>query len=66
METISDGAISNTKFEAGCFVMNKPHIFVFANCLPVFKEMTSERWIIKTIKNMELIDYSFRNSLDLM
>lgn len=70
METISDGAISNTKFEAGCFVMNKPHVFVFANCLPKFSEMTSNRWLIKTIKDLHLVDYiaeiSPRNNLDLI
>jgi len=57
MEAISDGAISNTKFEAGCFIMNKPHIFVFANCLPVMNKLTKSRWILKTIVENELIDY---------
>jgi len=60
METISDGAISNTKFEAGCFIMNKPHVFVFANCLPIMDKLTANRWIIKTVANDELIDYEIK------
>ena len=37
--------------------MNKPQVFVFANCLPKMSKLTSSKWLIKTIKNMELIDY---------
>jgi len=58
MEQISDGCISNTKFETGCFVCNKPHVLVLANCLPKETALTSSRWMLKTINNeMELIDY---------
>lgn len=59
MEQVSDGCISNTKFEAGCFVCNKPHVVVFANCLPVEEEMTKGRFIIKTIDTvtLQLMDY---------
>lgn len=67
MEQVSDGAISNTKFEAGCFVMpKKPHIFVFANCLPLMEKLTKSRWIIYTIdENMNLINYEEpKNELD--
>ena len=55
MEMINDGCISNTKFK--CFIINKPKIFVFANCLSKMSKLTSSKWLIKTIKNMELIDY---------
>lgn len=59
MEQVSDGCISNTKFEAGCFVCNKPHVVVFANCLPVEEEMTKGRFLIKCInpKDLTLLDY---------
>jgi hypothetical protein len=58
MEQISDGAIANTKFEAGCFVFNQPHIIVLANCKPIISKLTKSRWIIKTINNnLELVDY---------
>jgi len=59
MEQISDGCISNTKFETGCFVCNKPHVLVLANCLPKETALTSSRWMLKTINNeMELVDYN--------
>lgn len=59
MEQISDGCISNTKFETGCFVCNKPHVLVMANCLPRESSLTASRWIIKTINkdSLELEDW---------
>lgn len=58
MEQISDGAIANTKFEAGCFVFNQPHVIILSNCLPLMNKLTASRWIIKSInENKELIDY---------
>lgn len=68
MEQISDGCISNNKFETGCFVCNKPHVIVFANCLPIEEALTQSRWIIKTInKDLELIDYKkFNLEIDFM
>jgi len=58
MEAISDGCIANNKFEAGCFVCNKPHVLVFANCLPLVESMTKSRWLIKCVDDDEnLIDY---------
>lgn len=59
MEQISDGAISNTKFETGCFVCNKPHVVVLSNCLPKMSMLTSSRWIVKTINKdtLDLEDY---------
>ncbi len=59
MEQISDGCISNTKFETGCFVCNKPHVLVMANCLPRESSLSAGRWIIKTIneETLELEDW---------
>jgi hypothetical protein len=58
LEQISDGAISNTKFETGCFIMNCPHVLILANSLPITSTMTKGRFIIKTIsESNELIDY---------
>jgi len=55
LEQVSDGCISNTKFEAGCFVMNKPHVFVLCNSMPLLSKLTASRWIIYDIINKELI-----------
>lgn len=59
MEQIKDGCISNTKFEAGCFCCNSPHIIIFANCLPLMSKLTVDKWVIKTIdpNNYFLMDY---------
>lgn len=58
MEQISDGTISNTKFEGACFVFNKPHVIVLANCLPITDKLTASRWIIKKVEDKHLIDYT--------
>lgn len=57
MEQVSDGCISNSKFEAGCFVCNKPHVVVLANGLPDRSRLTESRWKIYTIKELALVDY---------
>ena len=66
MEQIKDGAISNTKFECGCFVCNAPHIIVFANCTPCLAKLTADKWIIKTIDpiNYELKDYKMDEEMN--
>jgi hypothetical protein len=57
MEQISDGAISNTKFETGCFCCNPPHVVVLANCCPNYEALTLSRWIVKSIdKDFNLVD----------
>lgn len=58
MEQIKDGCISNTKFEAGCFVCNSPHVIVLANCLPRTYKLTADRWDIRTItQDYELVEH---------
>lgn len=58
LEQISDGAIYNSKFEAGCFVCNKPHVLVLSNSLPLMKKLTESRWKIFTVnEKLELINY---------
>lgn len=54
LEQISDGAISNTKFETGSFIMNCPHIFIFCNNMPNLKKLTSSRFIIYEINHLSL------------
>ena len=66
MEQISDGLISNTKYETGCFVMNHPHILVLANGMPVIRSMTISRWLIYKItdaKELERINYEEYSNL---
>jgi len=55
IEQLSDGAISNTKYEAQCLVFNKPNIIVMSNELPLSSMLTKSRWITYEIKNNELV-----------
>lgn len=62
MEQISDGLISNTKYETGCFVMNHPHIIVLANGMPMIRSMTMSRWLVYSIsEEKELIPINLEN-----
>jgi hypothetical protein len=59
LEQISDGAIYNSKFEAGCFVCNKPHVLVLANSMPITTKITASRWRFYTVNDKwELIKYN--------
>jgi len=65
MEQIKDGCISNTKFEAGCFCCNSPHVVVLANCLPIMSKLTSDRWDIRSIDEaFNLVFYDVTEGLD--
>lgn len=54
LEQLKDGMISNNKYETGCFVINRPHVFVFANEPPEddeFEErMSSDRFKLHKIE----------------
>ena len=53
LEQLKDGLISNNKYETGCFTINRPHVFIFANAPPdddpeeLF--MSKDRFVIKEI-----------------
>lgn len=66
LEQISDGAIYNSKFEAGCFVCNKPHVLVLANSLPILDKITLSRWRLYTVNDkLELTNFEIpKNDLD--
>jgi len=53
LEQLKDGLISNNKYETGCFVINRPHVFVFSNVPPEddeFEErMSSDRFVLHAI-----------------
>jgi len=53
LEQLKDGLISNNKYETGCFVINRPHVFVFANKPPDNDEeedyMSSDRLCVHEI-----------------
>ncbi len=50
LEAISDGLITNTKYETGCKVFNPPNIVVFANSFPEHPEnLSQDRWKITNL-----------------
>ena len=58
IETIKDGIICNTKYEAHSFICNSPHVLILANEMPNMQKLTKDRWKIFTIENKELIPYN--------
>lgn len=55
MEELSDGIVSNTKFKSESFQIPPAHIIVFSNQPPVFDKMTLSRWVVYTIRNLQLV-----------
>lgn len=68
LEMIKNGMVTNTKFECGNVIFNSPHVCIFSNDLPDVTKMSSDRWLIYTVKNWELIKLDPDNlyNLDLL
>jgi hypothetical protein len=52
LEEIKDGLFASPKYESKMFIMNPPHIFIFANFEPIFAEDeydNKSRWVIKAV-----------------
>ena len=46
LEATKDGLVSNVKFVTGTKLFNAPHVFVFANSMPIFENLSADRWNI--------------------
>lgn len=55
IEQIKNGMVCNTKFETGYKLFNSPHIVIFCNYPPDRERLSSDRWKIYEIVNMELV-----------
>lgn len=65
IESVKDGLMTNTKYEANTLVFNCPHVFIFSNELPDLSKLSSDRWEILTInKQDELIKWNKNKPLD--
>lgn len=53
IEAIKDGLFASPKYESKMFIMNSPHIFIFANFEPYFPEDDDydykKRWVIANL-----------------
>ena len=50
IESIKGGIIVNTKYETGQKFIEKPHVFIFANCAPDETQLSADRWNIVRIE----------------
>lgn len=55
LESIKDGMMFSSKYESKMKIFNAPHVVVMANFMPDFKTMTSDRWLVYTIKDKSLV-----------
>lgn len=58
IEEIKNGCFFSGKYESAMFLMNKPHIFIFANEEPDYSKLSLDRWQVKriNIEDIETID----------
>lgn len=56
MEEIKNGRFFTTKYESKMFLMNVPHVIVFANFAPESGHCAADRWVTKNIRNESEID----------
>lgn len=56
LESMVDGCFTITKYAGKTIVFNIPHIIVFANFLPILKYMSTDRWKIKKLSKINIID----------
>lgn len=58
IEKLKDGCFYSGKYEGGKVIIPSPHIFCFANELPIFSKMSKDRWNVLDINPEILIDTS--------
>ena len=56
LEGMVDGCFTITKYAGKTIMFNIPHIVVFANFLPILKYMSTDRWKIKKLSKINIID----------
>lgn len=49
IEMVKNGKFFNEKYESGMCRFPRPHICVFANCLPDTSKMSKDRWVIRLL-----------------
>lgn len=49
LEEVKDAIFFSSRYESDDYFEDPPHVFVFANCEPITKKLSDDRWIIKNI-----------------
>lgn len=52
IEEIKNGCFASSKYESKMFIMNSPHVLVFANEPPNMEKMSMDRWNIHDLNNV--------------
>jgi len=52
IEEIKNGCFFSNKYEGGMCLFNNPHVVVFSNQKPDLKNLTTDRWDIRTLSNL--------------
>lgn len=56
LEGVKDGLITSSKYESQTLLFNSPHVWVFANEMPIVETLTVDRWeVYKINQNYELV-----------
>lgn len=65
IEQIKNGYVMSGKYDSCILRFNRPHIFVFANCEPDYRKMTSkDRWNVIKIEQSSLDERTQNNNED--
>ena len=52
IEEIKNGCFANSKYESKMYIMNSPHVLVFANEPPCFENMSQDRWNVIDLNHL--------------
>lgn len=66
LETIKDMIFYSGKYEGGMVCGKNPHVIVFANNPPDTEKMSMDRWWIRKIENMKLVNENDTSEEDIM
>lgn len=60
IEELLDGYIFSVKYEGGIKWITTPFVYVFSNDTPEIDKMSHDRWVIRRIKDGELVDVDMK------
>lgn len=61
IEEIKNGCFASSKYESKMFIMNSPHVLIFANEPPDMEKMSADRWVIHDLNEPEEVINPFED-----